>query len=787
MSRALALSPDHRVVLRIRLVAAALACACLLGVGWARAQSPPGKGIADPKQWGTDWAKNQAKDGIFGKDVTADFDAIFKQLPDSIANVPKQAGPCAPRALSEAWWAADELSHKRVLQGAGKTLFDILDDLVGLGSKELGEFLAGKAEGQIRKWLAGKLAGQKPRGYEATLGNPECSLHTITSWDPAAQSYRFTVIGTCHCRPVPLMGQGTYPVKAFLVVLEGPAKVEPSKDRTKLELHPGPAHLVHLSADCACDAQHASDAAQLTLPGPKKATSTGGQTGAKPKPVPAPAEGCAAADCRKDLDFLKELDGRTDLDTARWSLAIDRICDHWNECKCGDKLFKFMSDHAEWRKLFAKYCVNLEHHHAKDRRTGYVVPGGGEGEPVSDTGGAGEESTEIAAGEAGAVELRVGAPGQERPGTAVDFYGEGGRVVRKVTDATGTVRLTLAEGRYEVVVGGGGEPVRGTVEVEAGKLASMTADSGGVSSSGSPLSTEVRPADAVAEKGYDISYREEYDLFTIEINTPEGKVYVSAPEAAEEDTPVSWGVTPVAGGGSPRQVAKNASKLQRYSVIVDDRDRDADLSSFDTMQLTATPSAKIALKRGDKTMVQGTVPFRMVSEPPAASGTGEGSGTVLAGGAFGLPGHFDGDASNTRLTVGSKPLRVAAESTLAVFFYTPADAIGPLEVVAEDGGVTVTGTVNNLGLRFWADQTDLLRGQRTTCHVRVSGLEGLERPVYLALVNRTPGIISLSPADAQLLVLAPGGAGTPGTFQADRPMVGVTPGGFVITAAVTEP
>jgi hypothetical protein len=405
-----------------------------------------------------------------------------------------------------------------------------------------------------------------------------------------------------------------------------------------------------------------------------------------------------------------------------------------------------------------------------------------------------ETTSEIAAGEAGAVELRVGAPGHERPGVTVDFSGGDGRTVRKVTDGTGTVSVALAKGSYSVVVGGGGEPVHGTVEVEAGKLSSFTADSGGVAASG-PLPAEVRPADAVAEKGYDISYRVDYGLFTIQIDTPEGKVYLSAPETTEADSQVSYGVVAAPDGNSPRQLAKYRSELKRSDVVVNDRDLDVDVAG--TVQLTAKSSAKVALRRHGKTMVQGTVPF----PPPESSsvvrwhgqdtrtgeaaGPGEGSRTVLAGGAFGLPGHFDGDASNTRLTVGGKPTRVAAESTLAVYFYTPADAIGPLEIVAEDGGVTTTGTVNNLGLKFWADQTDLLRGQRTTCHVRVSGLEGLERPVYLALVNRTPGVISLSPADAQLLVLAPGGAGTPGTFQADRAMVGVTPGGFVLTAAVT--
>ncbi|MCG6963010.1 MAG: hypothetical protein LJE95_07055 [Acidobacteria bacterium] len=781
---------------RITVRVAVLLLACVSIVSQAVAQdSPPGKGITDPKEWMKDWAKNRLKDAAFGTDVSVEFHAIFDGLPESVKRAQTNLGkarphqkpnaPCRWAALNQTWWAAFNLSKARPIQGAGKTLFNILDDLLTLGSGGLEKFIGSKGESFVRAKIAKKLAGKPPRGYKAKVEPKKgCSMFTKTIWDPAKGIYQFSIAGICRCNKVQTgKGTDTVHLKAFIAIFEGTARVPYKKGQKKLKAVFGPAHLVHLSADCACSGKNRYRDAQLSPPKKNTKTAVGGGS-SKAKPLPTPSPGCAKKDCLDDLKYLKEIDQRTDLDNYHRSMAGKAICDHFNQCDC-DKQVTADDMKGERLKLFAKYCVaHPKPHPHKDRRTGYLGPPNQEGEPVSDTTGAATEAVATAGADAGAVEIRVGGPGQPVPGAKVGILRGEVMVSEKRTDSTGTVSLPLSPGSYTVAVDSGAGPVESGLDVASGRLSSYTTHDGTLTASDTPLPQSVTPADTAVEKGYAFSYREQNDLVTIDFSTPEGMIYVSAPGQAVAGSPVSWGVTLAAAGTSPKKMKKNTDKIQRYAVRAGGTE--LPLADGDVLHLTAAGQVNVALIRKGKVVASGTVPFDVMTGAPETTASA-GIPSALAGDGFTLAGAFDGNSGNTRLEVGGKPLRVAAESTLGVSFYTPAGNTGPVWVTATEDSTVTNTTLRILGLDFWADRTHLLRGQHTTAHIRVRGLAGIERPVFLALANRTPGIISLSPADAQLVVITPGATGDEDDFKIDRGMVGVTPGSFWITAAVTAP
>jgi hypothetical protein len=667
-----------------------------------------------------------------------------------------------------------------------KVTFDILDNLVTFGKDGLEKFALGKVESWVRAQIAKKLAGKPPQIYDATVPVGVCSVFTETVWLPAKGRYRFTAIGSCNCNRV-FTGNGKDKVtmKAFVVVLEGSASVPYKKGQKKLKVVFGPAHLAYLDTDCHCGSKRRNEYPDLILRKAKTRT-TVGSGGAKAKPVPTPKPGCTKKDCLDDLKFLKEIDQRTDLDNYHRSMAAKAICDHFNQCDC-DKPKKVTADDMtpERRRLFAKYCVaHPKPKPHKDRRHSYLGPPKHEDEPVSDTGGAATENVATAGTDAGAVEIRVGGHGHPVPGARIGILRGQVTVTEKRTDSTGTVSLPLPPGNYTVAVDDGAGPVEDTLDVASGRLSSYTAHDGTLAASDKPLPQSVTPADTAVEKGYAFSYREQNDLVTIDFSTPEGMIYVSAPGQAVAGSPVSWGVTLAAAGTSPKKMKKNTDKIQRYAVRAGGTE--LPLADGDVLHLTAAGQVKVALIRKGKVVASGTVPFDVMTGAPETTASA-GIPSALAGDGFTLAGAFDGNSGNTRLEVGGKPLRVAAESTLGASFYTPAGNTGPVWVTATEDSTVTNTTLRILGLDFWADQTHLLRGQHTTAHIRVRGLTGIERPVFLALANRTPGIISLSPANAQLVVIAPGAIGDRDDFKIDRAMVGVTPGGFLITAVVTKP
>lgn len=158
-----------------------------------------------------------------------------------------------------------------------------------------------------------------------------------------------------------------------------------------------------------------------------------------------------------------------------------------------------------------------------------------------------------------------------------------------------------------------------------------------------------------------------------------------------------------------------------------------------------------------------------------------------------VTGPFDGDSSNTNLDFDLKPQMVSefaagleyelrAESPRKAVFEAPSNVTGPIGVNLKEGNVETKGTYRNVGVNLTAPKTNLLKGEKTTLTVQVSGLEGIKEPVPLTLECK--GVITMEGGIFQPLVIQPSQVGADGRYTTTRGITGVQTGGWEATATV---
>ena len=352
-----------------------------------------------------------------------------------------------------------------------------------------------------------------------------------------------------------------------------------------------------------------------------------------------------------------------------------------------------------------------------------------------------------------------------------------GLVALAPTDVTGTARLRAPEGRYTMEVQRNGDTLSAPIDVTAGALDTWTVD-GTIEPREESLPTSEPLLGVNAQSGFRGSYRVENSLVTVELGTPEGIIYLSAPEFVELETQVSWGITLWPSGDTPKKLEKNRNELAGYGLEIGGVA--VDLEKQEWVRIEASTRTSISLTRKRSNVLAGYVP----SQIGTPNGWTPAADTVRAGQGQSFFGTFDGDISNTRVQIDGKDVRVVAESTVSISIYTDSGYLGMTAVTVFEGSLEQYLQFRNIGLEMSIDQAHLKRGQRTTAHIKVTGLGGVTEPTHLAVVNATPGIITLAPRNAQVITIAPSQVSAAGTYQFDPGVTGVTPGDFVIGAMV---
>lgn len=149
-------------------------------------------------------------------------------------------------------------------------------------------------------------------------------------------------------------------------------------------------------------------------------------------------------------------------------------------------------------------------------------------------------------------------------------------------------------------------------------------------------------------------------------------------------------------------------------------------------------------------------------------------------------GPFDGNAENTKLRIGDQEVTLIAESPRKSVFRSPRNVTGPVEMMLSEMKSEGRGTYRNVGIDLGAPKTNLVKGERTTLKIEVSGLQGIDKPLPLTLEYE--GVIKMEGGNYQPLMIQPSQVQADGRFATTREITGQQTGDWSATATVvTQP
>lgn len=414
----------------------------------------------------------------------------------------------------------------------------------------------------------------------------------------------------------------------------------------------------------------------------------------------------------------------------------------------------------------------------------------------------------------GGVEIVAADRGQALPGVTVTVYSNDEPVAEKKTNRTAMAFFHLQEGEYDVEINSNEKTLRDTIVVKPGEFSSFTADcaESSLEENNEPILNYRAIDGADMESDYRIHMAELDGLISVRMGTPEGTVYVSIPFYAVPGEKVSWSAKASPSGTTQEDLKKNERRLRDHELEIGGGY--FPLTENPAATIIAAPNLEINLTEGKKKrekirasvpfcssvpvliVPDSTIPDSIGTELGAAKTattdpgkpTGEfslscnGINEATAGWPVRIPGVFDGLAENTEATVNGKPVQVEAETKSGVVISSPNWSTGLSDVQIREGSARAECTFRNVAIFLSADKLNLHSDETTTMHLKVQGLEKIKEPRYLALVNRSRSVISISGGNSQLITIHPSDVNEGGEYNQTRTLTGIRRGSFTIDA-----
>ena len=279
-------------------------------------------------------------------------------------------------------------------------------------------------------------------------------------------------------------------------------------------------------------------------------------------------------------------------------------------------------------------------------------------------------------------------------------------------------------------------------------------------------------------------------LYQVVFQVPEGKINVNVPnDVATGDTILAL-VYPEPGGKNRQELDRNSAALAGYTVESDG----SKIVSGGRLRWTVptrVPSGVATIRLRDRkgeVLTQCGVPVTPsgaeVRQPADRARFVLPLGT-RAGGTVSLWGSFPEDVVPA-IRVGGFAALVIAQSSRRIVFVSPPDAVGATTLEVRFGGAAaVTGPLHILAVQSSATHSNLVRGQRATLTVRISGLRGLGAPAVVVLSNQSPANVALEGGALQRIPIPAAEVRPDGTWQLTRTLTGETGGTYVIGVDVT--
>ena len=263
----------------------------------------------------------------------------------------------------------------------------------------------------------------------------------------------------------------------------------------------------------------------------------------------------------------------------------------------------------------------------------------------------------------------------------------------------------------------------------------------------------------------------------------QGRLDLRLPDDIRAGDMISGTVLVEPKGATEAERVANAATLNGYVIDVDGRrNRVADGKMLITIPQTGV-MVPLVLRdaAGNPVDLMGIaatppdVPVRQLAVPAATQ----------AGQPLSIPGAFDGNSANTTATINGQPVPIIAESPRQTVLDCPPGTTGPAVVTVTDPAATVTARTNLVSLALSAPRTTLLRGEKTTMTMQVSGLQGLTEPVKVTLTASTN--VQLQGGNQQVVTIDAARTGASGSHVSTYQLAFQAPGPFQIDARLLPP
>lgn len=252
--------------------------------------------------------------------------------------------------------------------------------------------------------------------------------------------------------------------------------------------------------------------------------------------------------------------------------------------------------------------------------------------------------------------------------------------------------------------------------------------------SGDRIGVRRRPR-AAEDTSISSLYERRDALQVVSFVTAEGRIelYLTPRISAGDTLSGSLAFTP---SGEDRQRGRNAGALRGYSLELAGRSLGVGQETWtQTLPSDLAGIAEVTLWDVTGELVAANavelVPTQAPSEVYRIPRFTQGGEPFL------VEGPFDGDSSTTGVRLGDNPASLLAESPRAAVLRAPRRPVGKVEIGISEGESEAAGELRNLDIRVVAPRPTIETGERLELRVEVDGLEGLDGPLRLEVVNNS--------------------------------------------------
>lgn len=249
-----------------------------------------------------------------------------------------------------------------------------------------------------------------------------------------------------------------------------------------------------------------------------------------------------------------------------------------------------------------------------------------------------------------------------------------------------------------------------------------------------------------------------WGLVTTTFQTPHGSIQVNLPDDLAAGDTISGTILIDPKGQSEEDIKTSANALNKHTLAVDDGSVQTSTSVNDGDFLLTLPnstnSVRLVLQDQHGHAVESQeVPL---TGRAAAPSNNRFIGPICgeSGRPFAMVGPFDGTLGSTHMKIAGKELTKLAKSPRKLVLLCPPDLAGPAEVVWTEKGTEMHWHFNSIQLAFDGQSNSVRSGQNLPIRLLVRGAQGLTKPVYVTLENKTPGVVQLGGGNMQHLLVA---------------------------------